>query len=137
MNIKEVAVRTGLSDHTIRFYEKSGVFPKIKRSKNGIREFTESDVNFLIFISKLKKTGMSLEDIADFTKEGCILERLESHQIPVKSVKNRLSILKEHQLKLLEQKRTLELFIEAVNQKMTYYERYLENTDKRETEDFK
>lgn len=136
MNIKEVAERTGLSDHTIRFYERSGVFPKIKRSKNGVREFTESDVNFLLFISTLKKTGMSLEDIADFTKEGCILERLESHQMPVKAVENRLSILREHQLKLLEQKRNIELFIDAVHQKVSYYERYLEKTDKRETEDF-
>ncbi|MEH6975442.1 MULTISPECIES: hypothetical protein [Bacillus] len=53
-----------------------------------MRQFTDSDVNFLIFIGTLKKTGMSLEDISEFTKEGCILERLES----VKAKKKKLPI---------------------------------------------
>jgi DNA-binding transcriptional MerR regulator len=49
MNIREVAERTGLSAHTIRFYEKNGLLPKIRRSEGGIRQFTESDVVFLQF----------------------------------------------------------------------------------------
>ncbi|MEK5500509.1 MULTISPECIES: MerR family transcriptional regulator [Bacillus] len=61
---------------------------QIKRTAGGIRQFTDSDVNFLIFIGTLKKTGMSLEDISEFTKEGCILERLES----VKAKKKKLPI---------------------------------------------
>ncbi|WP_348624505.1 MerR family transcriptional regulator [Paenibacillus peoriae] len=136
MNIKEVAQRTGLSAHTIRFYERSGLFPKIKRSKNGIREFTDSDVNFLIFMATLKKTGMSLEDISEFTKDGCILERLESGEMPKEPVSNRLSILMDHRNKLIEQQHDIELFITAVTQKISFYERYIEGTGKKETGDF-
>ncbi len=136
MNIKEVADRTGLSAHTIRFYERSGLFPKIKRSDSGIREFTESEVNFLIFMATLKKTGMSLEDISEFTKDGCILERLESGEMPKEPVSNRLSILMDHRNKLLEQQRNIELFINAVTQKISFYERYIEGTGKKEAEDF-
>ncbi|MDU0073536.1 MULTISPECIES: MerR family transcriptional regulator [Bacillus] len=87
MNIKEAVERTGLSAHTIRFYEKSGLI-QIKRTAGVIRQFTDSDVNFLIFIGTLEKTGMYLEDISEFTKEGCILERLES----VKAKKKKLTI---------------------------------------------
>lgn len=58
MNIKEVAERTGLSAHTIRFYERSGLFPKIRRSESGVRDFSDSDVNFLLFMAALKKTGL-------------------------------------------------------------------------------
>ncbi|MCM3144930.1 MerR family transcriptional regulator [Brevibacillus sp. MER 51] len=137
MNIKEVAERTGLSAHTIRFYERSGLFPKIKRSKNGIREFSDSDVNFLIFMATLKKTGMSLEDISEFTKDGCILERLEAGEMPKEPVRNRLSILMDHRNKLLEQQRNIELFINAVTQKISFYGSYIEGTDNKEAEDFK
>jgi MerR family transcriptional regulator, aldehyde-responsive regulator len=73
MNIREAAERTGLSAHTIRFYEKNGLLPKIRRSESGIRQFSETDITFLKFVSALKKTGMSLEDIAKFTQDGCIL----------------------------------------------------------------
>ncbi|WP_044641762.1 MerR family transcriptional regulator [Risungbinella massiliensis] len=136
MNISEVAERTGLSAHTIRFYERSGLFPKIKRSKNGIREFTDSDVHFLKFLVALKKTGMSLDEIAEFTKDGCILESLESGEMPKEPVNHRLSILKEHQKKLIEQQRELELLHQVVTQKISFYERYVKGTEEKEKEDF-
>lgn len=116
--------RTGLSAHTIRFYERSGLI-QIKRSAGGIRQFTDSDVNFLTFIATLKKTGMSLEDISEFTKEGCILERLESGEIQKEKVNNRLSILMEHRNKLIEQQKNIEVFINTVNQKILFYEEYI------------
>lgn len=125
MNIREVAERTGLSAHTIRFYEKSGVLPKVHRADTGVREFTESDVTFLEFVSALRKTGMSLQDIGEFTRDGCILERLESNDKPVASVKRRISILKDHHKKLVEQRREIEMFIDAVSQKLEFYDGYL------------
>jgi MerR family transcriptional regulator, aldehyde-responsive regulator len=135
MNMKEVVERTGLSAYTIRFYEKSGLFPKIKRSQNGIREFSESDVHFLKFLTALKKTGMSLENISEFTKDGCILERLESGEMPKEPVTNRLSILTKHRTKLIEQKREMEFLIHAVSQKISFYENYIVNADENEMED--
>lgn len=59
MNIKEAVERTGLSAHTIRFYERSRLI-QIKRSAGGIRQFTDSDVNFLTFIATLKKTPLKI-----------------------------------------------------------------------------
>jgi DNA-binding transcriptional MerR regulator len=69
MTIQDVAEQTGISAYTIRFYEKSGVLPRIKRRPNGIRQFTEADVTFLRFLIQLKQTGMSLEDIMEFTED--------------------------------------------------------------------
>ncbi|WAH37460.1 MerR family transcriptional regulator [Alicyclobacillus dauci] len=132
MNIQEVALRTGLSAHTIRFYEKSGVLPKVLRSDSGIRNFTEADVTFLEFISGLRKTGMSLPDIAEFTEDGCILERLQANSMPSSSVKRRVTILMNHRDKLLQQQREIEMVIDAVTQKLTYYESYLNRPDEDE-----
>lgn len=125
MNIREVAERTGLSAHTIRFYEKIGLLPVICRSESGIRKFSEDDISFLEFVSALKKTGMSLEDIAQFTQDGCILERLQTGDMPTLSVSKRLSILHKHKEHLLEQRREIELLIDAVDRKLNFYQDYL------------
>jgi DNA-binding transcriptional MerR regulator len=126
MNIKEVVDITGLSPHTIRFYEKSGLFPKIIRSDTGVRQFTESDVNFIQFVSSLRKTGLSLQDIAEYAKDGCVLEQLNGKHFSPELIERRISILASHQKKLLEQRRELEMLIDAVNQKLQFYHAYLD-----------
>ncbi|RNB78777.1 MerR family transcriptional regulator [Brevibacillus fluminis] len=133
MNIKEAAERTGLSAHTIRFYERSGLFPKIKRTAGGVRIFSEADIQFLLFLTALKKTGLSLESMAAFTQDGCILQRLEAGNMPQEPVRQRLTILKSHQQALLEQQREIAALIELVGQKIDYYEAYLQDDDERET----
>lgn len=125
LKIRDVAEKTGLSVHTIRFYEKSGLFPKVKRAENGIREFTEADIDFLRFMVVLKKLGMSLEDISEFMKEGCILERIESGNMPDEPVENRLSILRSHLENIEAKKNELEQVEKAIRQKIAFYECYL------------
>jgi DNA-binding transcriptional MerR regulator len=129
MTIQEVAEQTGISTYTIRFYEKAGVLPPIKRMPNGIRHFTEADVVFLRFLMQLKQTGMSLEDIMEFTEDGCMRERLHrGDNIPAFVVDKRLAILRRHQQRLYEQRRNLDELLEAVEQKLDFYEQYQNDT---------
>lgn len=137
MNIREIAERTGLSAHTIRFYEKNGLLPKIRRTEAGIRQFTESDVVFLKFVSALKKTGMSLENITEFMQDGCILERLQAGEMPSLSVSKRMSILQKHKEHLLEQRKEIDLLIDVVNQKLDFYQEYLSRRSTQERNDDK
>lgn len=124
MTIQEVAEQTGLSAYTIRFYEKSGVLPHIKRLPNGIRQFSEADLAFLNFLIQLKQTGMSLEDIVEFTEDGCMLERLQrGEDIPQAVVVKRMAILRRHQQQLYEQRRNLDTLLTAVEQKLDFYGR--------------
>jgi MerR family transcriptional regulator, aldehyde-responsive regulator len=127
MTIQEVAEKTGISAYTIRFYEKSGVLPHIQRTENGVRQFSEADVNFLLFLMELKKTGMSLEEIAEFTEDGCILERLQRGEIPRQPVERRITILRKHEQDLYEQRRHLDYLLDAVAQKIQFYELCLED----------
>lgn len=131
MNVSEVAAQTGLSPHTIRYYDQLGLLPAVQRSRGGSRQFTESDVRFLRFVIGLKKTGMSLEEIAEFTEDGCILERLQQGVMPVPAVSRRLSILQQHRERLLQQRQELDLLLEAADQKIAYYERYIGESEKR------
>lgn len=63
MNIKEFTKKTGISAHTLRYYEKIGLMPNIKRDARGYRFYQQRDVIWVDFIQKLKITGMSLKDI--------------------------------------------------------------------------
>ncbi len=129
MTIQEIAEQTGISAYTIRFYEKIGVLPRIKRLPNGIRQFTEADVTFLRFLMQLKQTGMSLEDIMEFTEDGCMLERLQRGEvIPQFVAQKRMALLRRHQQQLYEQRHNLDALLIAVEQKLAFYEQYQNDT---------
>ncbi|MFE5493136.1 MerR family transcriptional regulator [Streptomyces virginiae] len=71
--ISEVAARTGLSQHTLRWYERIGLMPHVDRSHSGQRRFTDRDLDWLAFVGKLRATGMSVADMvryAELVREG-------------------------------------------------------------------
>lgn len=63
----EVAKRLNLSPHTIRFYSKEGLLDFVDRDQNGNRIFKESDFERLFIIASLKRAGMSIKQIREFT----------------------------------------------------------------------
>lgn len=67
MTIKEVSNHTGLSNHTLRYYEKEGILRAIKRNDSGHREYNQQEIDILSFLSCLKETCMSVKDIKEFT----------------------------------------------------------------------
>lgn len=67
MYISEVASHSGLSIHTLRFYEKEGLLTNISRNDSGRRVYSELDLIWIQWIQRLKSTGMSLEDIKKFS----------------------------------------------------------------------
>lgn len=66
MNVKEAADKTGISAHTIRYYTNQGLVPTLKHGKNGAREFDEMDLNWLLCVSFLRESGMSIADIREY-----------------------------------------------------------------------
>ncbi|MGW7520799.1 MerR family transcriptional regulator [Streptomyces sp. NPDC054796] len=71
--ISEVAARTGLSAHTLRWYERIGLMPHVDRSHTGQRRFTDKDLDWLELVGKLRLTGMPVADMvryAELVREG-------------------------------------------------------------------
>lgn len=107
MNIRKMAHRTGLSAHTLRYYEKIGLLVNIDRDARGYRDFSEQDVIWVEFIKRLKATNMPLDEIkrfADLRSRGDVtiperLEILENHQ---KRVARQMQALSRHQQKIKE-----------------------------------
>jgi len=67
MRIAEAAKACGLSAHTIRFYEKSGMLPEIARDADGHRRFTPRLIDWLTLLYWLRETGMPLQQMRRFT----------------------------------------------------------------------
>ena len=58
--IGQAAQKANLSPSALRYYDKEGLLPFLSRSENGIRMFTNTDLEILTIIDCLKKTGMSI-----------------------------------------------------------------------------
>ncbi|MDT0306033.1 MerR family transcriptional regulator [Streptomyces sp. DSM 44917] len=71
--ISEVSAHTGLSVHTLRWYERIGLMPHIDRSHTGQRRYSDKDVSWLALVNKLRLTGMAVADMvryADLVRQG-------------------------------------------------------------------
>ncbi|WP_460754154.1 MerR family transcriptional regulator [Marinomonas epiphytica] len=64
--MKKFSELTGLSSHTLRYYEKIGLLKNIGRNSNGHRVYTSKDIDWVSFIVRLKETGMPLESILEY-----------------------------------------------------------------------
>ena len=64
--IKDAAKLMNVPPSTIRYYDKEGLIPSIKRKETGYRIFTEEALSALKIIDCLKKTGMPIKDIRQF-----------------------------------------------------------------------
>lgn len=61
----ELAQKAGVNKETIRFYENKGLLPKPERTDGGYRQYSQSDVDRLIFIKNAKELGFALVEIKE------------------------------------------------------------------------
>lgn len=66
--ISEVVALTGLSAHTLRWYERIGLTPHIDRSHTGQRRYRDHDLSWLHFLNKLRLTGMPVADMVRYAE---------------------------------------------------------------------
>ncbi|BDM67606.1 hypothetical protein HEK616_10930 [Streptomyces nigrescens] len=66
--ISEVAEHTGLSAHTLRWYERIGLMPHVDRTHTGQRRFSNRDLNWLSLVTKLRLTGMPVADMVRYAE---------------------------------------------------------------------
>lgn len=120
-SIKQISERTSLSAHVLRYYEKEGLLPNVGRSKNGIRHYSEDNLEWICLICCLKKTGMSIKQIKDF---------VDLSTRGSQTLKCRCEMLLEHKKNVEAQIQELYRHLEKVSHKIDYftaqYEKYAE-----------
>lgn len=94
MTIAEVARRTGLTAHTLRYYERAGLLPSPPpRGVNGHRCYTQRHLDWVVLLSRLRATGMSIAGMRRYAElagsgvptSGERLELLLAHRAQVTS----------------------------------------------------
>lgn len=121
MRIKEAAQASGLSQDTIRFYEKSGMLAPVRRDGRGWRVFSSDDVNWLTTLERLRTTGMPLDDVKRFAMSA----HAPDCDTTAKQAE-RLSLLEEHAVTLSQRQAELELCKTYLQHKITIYRTSLE-----------
>ena len=76
-SIKQISEQIGLSEDTLRYYEKIGLIPKVNRNNLGYRVYSLENKDLLTTILCLKHIGMTLDQIKLYTKIDSISERYE------------------------------------------------------------
>lgn len=64
MKISDLEKRSGISAHTLRYYEKSGLLKASMRSENNYRIYSKDDLTTALFIKRCKQSGFSLTETA-------------------------------------------------------------------------
>jgi len=66
--IGEAAEKCGLSQHTLRWYERIGLLGHIERGSDGRRRFSDGDLDWLSLLTKLRATGMPVRDMQRYAE---------------------------------------------------------------------
>lgn len=97
-SIGEVANATGIAISTLRYYDREGMFPDMKRSNGGNRVFSDKEIDTLRVIECLKSSGMSIKSIKEFLtwcQEGdaSLAKRREIFHARLKEVEKQMEAL--------------------------------------------
>ncbi len=118
LTIQEVANATGLTPHTLRYYERIGLIHPINREENTRRCYTVDDVGWINFLLKLRATGMSIKDMqryAELQRQGdeTLPERVEMLMALRDKVESHIDEMNEH--------------LKLIHYKIDYYSKIVEN----------
>lgn len=99
--IQQAAAATGLSVHTLRYYERVGLIDPVGRADNSHRRYSQDDINWIEFLLKLKATGMSIQQMqryAELQRQGdaSLPQRVEMLKACRWQVQERMAELNEH-----------------------------------------
>jgi DNA-binding transcriptional MerR regulator len=68
LSISEAAEASGLSAHTLRYYERAGLLEPVSRDGSGHRRYREADLERITFLAKLRATGMPIRDVRRYAE---------------------------------------------------------------------
>jgi DNA-binding transcriptional MerR regulator len=93
LSISDAALATGVSPHTLRYYERAGLIDPVGRAGSTHRRYTGAEIEWVVFLTKLRSTGMPIRrmrEYADLVRRGdgnedARLALLEAHRTTVRA----------------------------------------------------
>jgi DNA-binding transcriptional MerR regulator len=118
--IQQMSELTGLSIHTLRYYENIGITPGVERSTSGYRLYSETDVAGLLFIKRLRSTGMPLKEIQRY---------VELYLQGDDTIEARRDLLDQHRQQLETSIAEMQIHLNAVMTKIAMYDQQCTTQD--------
>lgn len=113
MTIKQVCEKYDLTPDTLRYYEKIGVIPPVRRTNSGIRNYGETDVGWVENAVCLRSAGVPLERISEYVR---------LFQAGDRTFAERRDLLAQVLFDLRQQRAQLDAAIEKLSFKVSRYE---------------
>lgn len=112
LSIGEAAKASGLSEDTLRYYERIGLTPSVERASSGHRRYSPDDMQWLAFVTNMRKTGMSIETLQRYAE---LVRRTDGGE----DVRNeKRALLLAHAQSVREKIKDLETCLEVVDFKL-------------------
>lgn len=111
--IAEVSQKYDITADTLRYYERIGLIPPVKRNASGIRDYTEEDCNWVRFIKCMRGAGLSIEVLVDY---------VTMFQQGNSTIKARKDLLIEQRSQLAEKIKEMQQTLERLDKKIDGYE---------------
>lgn len=116
--IKEVAEKMDISEHTLRFWAKSGFFPFVKRNQNNIRQFSDNDLEWVKIVKCLRSVGTGNKAIKRYI-DLCI--------VGDSTIEERYKIILDTKEKALMQMDELKKQLAILEYKENFYKNLIKN----------
>lgn len=118
-SIGEISKMFQLPISTLRYYDKEGLFPHLKRV-NGVRQFSKSEIETSRVIDCLKKSGLEIKEIKEYMSL-CSLGNT--------TLKQRKEIFEKQKEEVLQEMEKLQKVLSMLNYKCWYYDQAIEKND--------
>lgn len=115
--IGQVSQMFNIPISTLRYYDKEGFFPNLKRS-SGIRRFGEQDIEALKVIECLKESGLELKDVKQFIKWATKGSS---------TYKNRKELFEKRKIAVEQEIRKLQKTLNILEYKCWYYDKAIKD----------
>jgi len=113
MTISEVSAKYGITQDTLRYYERAGMIPPVRRTAGGIRDYGEDDLGWLELALCMRNAGLPVEVMSEY---------LRLYQQGDATIPARLALLVHQREALLDQRRQIDETLQRLNYKISRYE---------------
>lgn len=117
---KQVSEKTGLSIHTLRYYEQIGLIDGIARDENGYRRYSQSDIIWFQVLSYFRAMGMPIREMQEF---------FALNDSRISPITARREFMETYRVKVIDQMKELKKTLEKVDEKIVFFKN-LEESDK-------
>ena len=122
MTISEVSEKFGMSQDTLRYYERIGLIPRVNRNKSGNRDYTEEDCRWVEFIKCMRSAGLPIE---------VLIEYVALFQQEAETSEARKELLIEQRKQLVIRMEDMKRTLERMDNKIVRYEQGVVGAEKK------